>query len=151
MSYLYTWSVYSNIIKRILHFAVFQVIIYIWCDFDCASSLICGNKMPTGYNRRSLLQILLLAQHVSGTTMPIIRSSRVLYRLYHLYNTLKLLMMGIVVPEACWASNKICNKDHLLHLGGILLPHINNLHFASQTMKAWRTFLEQLGEGKTYY
>jgi len=27
-----------------------------------------------------LLQILLLAQHVSGTTMPIIRSSRVLYR-----------------------------------------------------------------------
>ena len=28
----------------------------------------------------SLLQILLLAQHVSGTIMPIIRSSRVLYR-----------------------------------------------------------------------
>jgi len=26
-----------------------------------------------------LLQILLLAQHVSGTTMPIIRSSRILY------------------------------------------------------------------------
>ena len=29
-----------------------------------------------------LLQILLLAQHVSGTTMPIIRSSRVLYRCF---------------------------------------------------------------------
>ena len=29
--------------------------------------------------QRILLQILLLAQHVSGTTMPIIRSSRVLY------------------------------------------------------------------------
>jgi len=29
----------------------------------------------------SLLQILLLAQHVSGTIMPIIRSSRVLYTL----------------------------------------------------------------------
>ena len=28
----------------------------------------------------SLLQILLLAQHVSGTIIPIIRSSRVLYR-----------------------------------------------------------------------
>jgi len=28
----------------------------------------------------SLLQILWLAQHVSGTIMPIIRSSRVLYR-----------------------------------------------------------------------
>ena len=29
--------------------------------------------------QRFLLQILLLAQHVSGTTMPITRSSRVLY------------------------------------------------------------------------
>jgi len=29
--------------------------------------------------QRFILQILLLAQHVSGTTMPIIRSSRVLY------------------------------------------------------------------------
>jgi len=29
--------------------------------------------------QRYLLQILLLAQHVSGTTVPIIRSSRVLY------------------------------------------------------------------------
>ena len=114
----------------------------VWCDFDRASSLICGNKMPTRCNRgfycrsycllnmfwaplctssgaqeyytvvaacgisccgfqvaglvwswglcvrfagcllvkqRFLLQILLLAQHVSGTTVPIIRSSRVLY------------------------------------------------------------------------
>ena len=98
----------------------------LWCDFDRASSLICGNKMPTRCNRgfycRSycllnmfrtplppssgaqeyytvvaacgisccafqvvglvwsfLLQTLLLAQHVSGTTVPIIRSSRVLY------------------------------------------------------------------------
>jgi len=33
--------------------------------------------MPTRY-KRFLLQILLLAKHVSGTTMPIIRSSRVL-------------------------------------------------------------------------
>ena len=41
---------------------------------------ICGNKMPTRCNRWFLLQILLLAQHVSGTIMPIIRSSRVLYR-----------------------------------------------------------------------
>jgi len=29
--------------------------------------------------QKFLLQILLLAQHVSGTTMPIIRSWRVLY------------------------------------------------------------------------
>jgi len=106
--------------------------------------------------RMILLQILLLAQHVSCTTMPIIRSSRVLYKWLlpvlfcvlvfklsvlcgaegcvsglraaallntqpsaphntdnlktktpnttgsnHLYNTLELLMMGIMVPETC--------------------------------------------------
>jgi hypothetical protein len=58
-----------------------------------------------------LLQILLLAQHVSGTFMPIIRSSRVLYKWLlpavnttggnHLYNTVELLMMGMKVPETC--------------------------------------------------
>ena len=42
----------------------------------------------------------------------------------HLYNTPELLMMGVTVPETCWASNKICNKNHLLHLVGILFPHI---------------------------
>ena len=44
----------------------------------------------------------------------------------HLYNTLEFLMMGIVVPETCWASNKICNKNQLLHPVGILFPHIND-------------------------
>ena len=44
----------------------------------------------------------------------------------HLYNTLELLMMGIMVPETCWASNNICNKNHLWHLVGILFPHIND-------------------------
>jgi hypothetical protein len=114
---------------------------------------ICGNKMPTSCNRWFLFQILLFAQHVSGTNMPIIRGSRVLYRWLlpvvfgasaphhtdnlktkapnitgrnHLYNTLELLMMGILVPETCWASNKICNKNHLLQLVGILFPHIND-------------------------
>jgi hypothetical protein len=43
-----------------------------------------------------------------------------------LYNTLELLMMGIMVPKTCWASNKICNKKHLLHVVGILFPHIND-------------------------
>jgi hypothetical protein len=94
----------------------------------------------------SLLHNLFFAQHVSGTIMPIIRSSRVLYRwllpvalgafVYrlsvwcvavgyvsglrdaasttgsnHLYNTLEPLMMGIMVPETCWANNKFCNKE----------------------------------------
>ena len=138
--------------------------------------------MPTRCNRWFLLQILQLAQHVSGTTMPIIRSSRVLYKWLlpvvfcalvfklsvlcgaescvsglraaagkldtqpsalhhtdnlktkaqnttgssHLCNTLELLMMGIVVLETCWTSNKICNKNHLLRLVGILFPHIKD-------------------------
>jgi hypothetical protein len=80
--------------------------------------------MPARCKRWFLLQILLLAQHVSGTTMPIIRSSRVLTGgccLWYL-----VLMMGVMVPETCWASNKICNKNHLLHLVGILFPHIND-------------------------
>ena len=38
----------------------------------------------------------------------------------------ELLMMGIMVPETCSARNKICNKNHLLHLVGILFPHIND-------------------------
>ena len=129
--------------------------------------------MPFRCNRWFVLQILLLAQNVSGTIMPIIRSSRVLYRWLlrvifgalvfklsvwcgaegyvsglraaaatphstdnlktkapnttrsnHLYNTLELLMMGIMVPETYWASNKICNKNHLLHLVAILFPRI---------------------------
>jgi hypothetical protein len=132
----------------------------IWCGFDRASSIICRNKMPTRCYRWFLLQILLLAQHVSGTIMHIIRSSRVLCSWLaaaarkpdtrpsaphytdnlktkapnttgsnHLYNTLELLMMGIVVPETCWASNKICNKNHLLHLVGILFPHIRGRNF----------------------
>ena len=38
-------------------------------------------------------------------------------------------MMGIIVPETCWASNKICSKNHLLHLVGILFPHTFNCIF----------------------
>jgi len=38
----------------------------------------------------------------------------------------ELLMMDIVMPETCWASNEICNKKPLLHLVGILFPHIND-------------------------
>ena len=46
----------------------------------CNSLFICGNKCQLDATDEFLLQILLLAQHVSGTIMPIIRSSRVLYR-----------------------------------------------------------------------
>jgi len=33
------------------------------------------------------------------------------HRQQPLYNTLELLMLGIMVPETCWASKKICNKN----------------------------------------
>jgi hypothetical protein len=55
----------------------------------------------------------------------------------HLYNTLELLKMGIKVPTTCRANNKICNKSRVLHLVGILFPHINHLtpngHFSGRT------------------
>ena len=31
--------------------------------------------------------------------------------------------LEVMLPETCWACNKICNKYHLLHLVGILFPH----------------------------
>ena len=33
------------------------------------------------------------------------------HRQQQLYNILQLLMMGIVMPVTCWASNKVCNKN----------------------------------------
>ena len=163
----------------------------IWCDFDRASSLICGNKMPTRWNcgfycrsycllmfRAPLcpssgaqgyytvvaacgiscrgFQVAVLvwswglcvwhqdaglvwswglcvlhqdtglvwswglcvrhqdAGHITLSSTPDqqleIHSTKY-HRQQPLYNTLELLTMGTVVPETCWASNKICNKN----------------------------------------
>ena len=134
-----------------------------WCDFDRASTLICGNKMPTRYNRgfycRSycLLNMfqaplcpssgaqeyytvvaacgfqvaglvwswglcvrfagccrILQTRHITLSSTPdqqLENHSMKYHRQQPPYNTLELLMMGIVVPETCWASNKICNKN----------------------------------------
>ena len=150
--------------------------------------------MPTRCYRWYLLQMLLLAQHVSGTIMPIIRSSRVLYRWslpvvfgalvfklsvwcgaegcvsglqaaasapHHtdnlktkapnttgsnnLYNTLELLIMGIMVPETCWASNKFCNKNHLLHLVGIYF------HIVIEVFKKIPAFLRKKWRNRDIY
>ena len=43
--------------------------------------------MPTKCNRQFLLQILLLAQHVSGTIMPIIRSIQLAFY-FHILTTM---------------------------------------------------------------
>ena len=55
--------------------------------------------MPTRCNRCYFLQILLLAQHVSGTIMPIIRSSRVLYRL-----SLPVVFGALVFKLSVWCE-----------------------------------------------
>ena len=64
--------------------------LFVWCDFDRASSLICGNKMPTRCNRgfycRSYCLLGICTKY---------------HRQQSLYNTLELLMMGIVVPKTC--------------------------------------------------
>ena len=50
-----------------------------------------------------LLQILLLAQHVSGTIMPIMRSSRVLYRWL-----LPVIFGALVFKLSVWCGAEGC-------------------------------------------
>ena len=50
-----------------------------------------------------LLQILLLAQHVSGTIMPIIRSSRVLYRWL-----LPVVFDALIFKLSVWCGTEGC-------------------------------------------
>ena len=60
-------------------------------------------------------------------------------------------MMGIMVPETCWASNKICNKNHLLHLVGILFPHIVCVFNKNKTMEKGDIYLFQFDERPVTY
>ena len=104
---------------------------------------ICGNKMPTRYNRGFYCRSYCLLNMFRAPLRPssgaqeyytvvaacgisccgfqvaglvwswglCVRFAGCCSILQPLYNTLELLMMGIVVPEACSASNKICNKN----------------------------------------
>ena len=57
---------------------------------------------------------ILQTGHITLSSTPdqqLENHSKNYHRQQPLYNTLGLLMMGIVVPETCWASNKICNKN----------------------------------------
>ena len=72
--------------------------------------------------QRFLLQILLIAQHVSGTTMPIIRSSRVLYGGCCLW-------YFVLWFSSCWSGVELrvmCPVCMMLLAVGILFPHIND-------------------------
>ena len=146
-------------LKKVLQF---------WCDFDRASSLICGNKMPSRCNRSFYCRSYCLLNMFRAPLCPssgaqkyyiVVAACGISYcgfqvaglvwswglcvrfagccsiqqtgritlsstpdqqlenhsTKYHrqqpIYYTLELMMMGIVVPETCWASNKICNKN----------------------------------------
>jgi hypothetical protein len=89
MWYLITWDFiisYCYSVRFWRQHIITVLVSVLSCSAVCLDIVIysdlfnCGNKMPTRCNRWFLLQILLLAQHVSGTTMPIIRTSRLLYR-----------------------------------------------------------------------
>jgi len=58
----------------------------------------------------SLLQILLLAQHVSGTVTPIIRSSRVLY-----WWLLPVVLGALVFKLSVWCKAVRCLSGLLQH------------------------------------
>ena len=67
--------------------------------------------------QRLLLQILLLAQHVSGTTMPIIRSSRVL-------SSGCCLWYFVLWFSSCWSGVELrvmCPVCSILQTGHITL------------------------------
>jgi hypothetical protein len=109
----------------------------LWCGFDRASSLICGNRMPTRCNRWIFIADRIACSACFGHHYAHHRELESFIQLVgacelwclvfklsvenqapkttgdnQLYNTLELLMMGIKVPETCWASNKICNKKN---------------------------------------
>ena len=74
--------------------------------------------------QRFLLQILLLAQHVSGTTMSIIRSSRVLYgccRLWYFVLWFSSCWSGVQLRIMCQYVEIKCQLDATEVLLQILL------------------------------
>jgi len=116
-------------------------VLYIFIgNFRAETFKMCGNKMPTKCNRgfycRSycLLNMfraspcpssglcvrfagccnILQTGHITLSSTPdqqLENHTTKYHRQQPLYDTLKLLMMGIVLPGTCWASNKICNKN----------------------------------------
>ena len=66
------------------------------------------------YTVVAALSRILQTGHITLSSTPeqqLENHSTKYHRQQPLYNTLELLMMGIVVPETCSASNKICNKN----------------------------------------
>ena len=75
-----------------------------------------------------LLQILLLAQHVSGTTMPIIRSSRVLYSGCCLWYFVLWFFQVVEQPEN--HSTKYHRQQPLYNTLELLMGYVSGLQDA---------------------
>ena len=78
----------------------FQVAGLVWSWGLCVRVAGCCSILQTGHITLSSTSDQQLEKH-----------STKYHRQQPLYNTLELLMMGIMMPETCWASNKICNKN----------------------------------------
>jgi hypothetical protein len=85
--------------SRILYKWLLSVVFGAWFS-SCRYSVEVSSSPQTGHTTLNSTLYRQLENQAPNTT-----DSK------HLYNTLELLMMGIKVPETCWASNKICNKN----------------------------------------
>ena len=97
-----------------------------------------------------LLQIFLLAQHVSGTTMPIIRSSRVLYR-WLLPVVFGAVKMEIVICRL--ADVELKQNLHPLNprKSGKMDPNLSEILFCCECSKYGMTTVVHVYEVTTKY
>ena len=123
-----------------------------WCDFDRASSLICGNKMPTRCNRGFYCTSYCLLNMFCASLCPssgaqgyykvvaacgisccgfqvagLVWSWGLCVRFAGCCSILQTghITLGIVVPETCWASNK-CSKHSAQNFGEKYCVNNNN-------------------------
>ena len=109
---------YYTVVSVVFRAVVFQVAGLVWSRGLCVRASLCPSSGAqeyytvvavcgisccgfssswSGVEPRVMCPVCRMLQHPANRTP--------------LYNTLELLMMGILVPETCWASNKICNKN----------------------------------------
>ena len=108
----------------------FHVVVLMWSWGLCFRFAGCCS---TKYHRQQSLYNTLELQHPANRThnpqlhtrTTTCKPKRQVPQAATICINLELLMMGIMVPETCWADNKFCNKKtNLLHLVGLLFPRI---------------------------
>ena len=92
-------SIIQWLLRVVFCAVVFQVAGLVWSWGLCVQFAGCYSILQTGHITLSSTPDQQLENH-----------STKYHRQQPLYSTLELLMMGMVMPETCWASNKICNK-----------------------------------------